>query len=133
MYSLASLNWLNCHHLNYFWVIAREGSIKQACKVLSLSQPALSAQLPTLENAIGEKLFSRIGRKLVLTDVGQEGHGLLPGSSVVAREITCQYQVRAVGHIAELTERFYGITVDRRIKHPAVLAISKSAKDAVFA
>lgn len=299
------MNWLNYHHLLYFWVIAREGSIKQACEVLTLSQPALSAQLAVLENSIGEKLFERVGRKLVLTDIGQEtyryaeeiftlgqeltnslkghrpsqpvrlivgiaevvpkmvaykllkvafkefesikivcwegrverllgelalhsldivltdapvppnvsikahshllgetpvtifgterlcrqyrrkfpqslngapfllptnnsvlrrgmeewfrknqiiplivgefedgatmkafgqeGHGLFPGSSVVAKEITRQYQVRSVGHIAGLTERFYGITVDRRIKHPAVLAISKSAKETVFA
>lgn len=298
------MDWLNYHHLHYFWVIAREGSIKQACEVLSLSQPALSAQLATLENAIGEKLFSRIGRKLVLTDVGQEayryaeeiftlgqeltntlkgressqsirlvvgiaevvpkmvaykllkvafkefesikivcwegrlerllgelalhsldivltdapvpsnvsikahshllgetdvtifgreqlaqryrrkfpqsldgapfllpttnsvlrrgmdewfrkhhitplivgefedgatmkafgqeGHGLFPGSSVVAKEITRQYQVRTVGHVDGITERFFGITVERRIKHPAVLAISKSAKETVF-
>ena len=66
-----STDWLNYHHLLYFWVIAREGSIRQACEVLSLSQPALSAQLRALEDSIGEKLFSRVGRGLVLTDVGK--------------------------------------------------------------
>ena len=64
----------NSHRLHYFWVIAREGSIKRACEVLSHSQPALSAQLATFENAIGEKLFSRMGRKLELRDVGQEAY-----------------------------------------------------------
>ena len=298
------MDWLNYHHLLYFWVIAREGSIKQACEVLTLSQPALSSQLRALEDAIGEKLFFRTGRKLVLTDVGkvvyryadeifslgreltstlkgygtqrpvrlivgiaevvpkmvaykllkvaykqfehmkivcwegrlerllgelalhtldivitdtpvpttvsieahshligesgvtlfgpeslasryrrdfprsldgapfllptsnsvlrrglddwfrkhgiepfivgefedgatmkafgQEGHGLFPGSSVVESEIARQYQVRKVGPITGLKERFYGITVERRLKHPAVLAISESAKEEVF-
>ncbi|MXX10063.1 MAG: transcriptional activator NhaR [Nitrospira sp. SB0677_bin_15] len=298
------MDWLNYHHLLYFWVIAREGSIKQARDVLSLSQPALSAQLRALEDAIGEKLFSRVGRKLVLTDVGkvvyryadeifslgreltntlkghgtqrpirlvvgiaevvpkmvaykllkvaykqfehmrivcwegrlerllgelalhtldivltdtpvppivsieahshllgesgvalfgpehlashyrrkfpqsldgapfllptpnsmlrrgldewfrkrgvepfivgefedgatmqafaQEGHGLFPGSSVVESEISRQYQVRKVGHVTGVKQRFYGITVERRLKHPAVLAISESAKEEVF-
>ncbi len=298
------MEWLNYHHLLYFWVIAREGSIKQACDRLNLSQPALSVQLRTLEDAVGEKLFERIGRGLVLTEIGkityryadeiftlgneltntlkgreadhpvrlivgiaevvpkmvaykllkaafqqfenikiicwegrlerllgelalhtldivltdapvpptvsieahshllgetgvtifgteplarhyrrkfpqsldgarfllptnnsmlrrgieewfrkhhihptvvgefedgatmkafgQEGHGLFPGSSVVAKEITRQYQVRTIGHIPELTESFYGITVERRIKHPAVLAISQSAKETIF-
>ena len=298
------MDWLNYHHLLYFWVIAREGSIKQAREVLSLSQPALSAQLRALEDAIGEKLFSRVGRKLVLTDVGkvvyryadeifslgreltntlkgygtqrpirlvvgiaevvpkmvaykllkvaykqfeymkivcwegrlerllselalhaldivitdtpvpsnvsieahshllgesgvtlfgtehlashyrrkfpqsldgapfllptpnsmlrrgldewfrkygiepfvvgefedgatmqafaQEGHGLFPGSSVVESEITRQNQVHKVGRMTGLRERFYGITVERRLKHPAVLAISESAKEEVF-
>ncbi len=298
------MDWLNYHHLLYFWVIAREGSIKQAREVLSLSQPALSAQLRALEDAIGEKLFSRVGRKLVLTDVGkvvyryadeifslgreltntlkgygterpirlvvgiaevvpkmvaykllkvaykqfehmkivcwegrlerllgelalhtldivitdtpvppsvsveahshllgesgvtlfgpehlashyqqkfpqsldgapfllptsnstlrrgldewfrkhgvepfvvgefedgatmqafaQEGHGLFPGSSVVESEIARQNQVHKVGRMTGLRERFYGITVERRLKHPAVLAISESAKEEVF-
>lgn len=65
------MEWLNYHHLLYFWVIAREGSIKRACEVLSLSQPALSAQLRALEDTLGEKLFDRVGRKLVLTEMGQ--------------------------------------------------------------
>ncbi|MEX0828839.1 MAG: transcriptional activator NhaR [Nitrospirales bacterium] len=65
------MEWLNYHHLQYFWVIAREGSIKRACEELNLSQPALSAQLRTLEDALGEKLFNRVGRTLVLTDMGQ--------------------------------------------------------------
>ena len=298
------MDWLNYHHLLYFWVIAREGSIKQACEVLSLSQPALSAQLRALEDSMGEKLFLRVGRGLVLTDVGkvvyryageifslgkeltntlkgqetyrpvrlvvgiaevvpkmvaykllkvafkqfkqikvvcwegrlerllgelaqhmldivltdtpvpptisveahshvlgesgvtlfatdrlamkyrrkfpqsldgapfllpttnsvlrrgiddwfrkhriqplivgefedgatmkafaQEGHGVFPGSSVVATEINRQYKVRKVGSLEGLTERFYAITVERRLKHPAVVAISESAKESVF-
>jgi len=65
------MEWLNYHHLQYFWVIAREGSIKRACEELNLSQPALSAQLRVLEDTLGEKLFNRVGRTLVLTDVGQ--------------------------------------------------------------
>jgi LysR family transcriptional activator of nhaA len=62
----------------------------------------------------------------------QEGHGLFPGSSVVESEITRQNQVHKVGRITGLRERFYGITVERRLKHPAVLAISESAKEKVF-
>ena len=298
------MDWLNYHHLLYFWVIAREGSIKNAQEVLSLSQPALSAQLRALEDAIGEKLFSRVGRRLVLTDVGKvvyryadeifslgreltstlkgygtqrpirlvvgiaeavpkmvaykllkvacrqfehikivcwegrlerllgelalhaldivltntpippsvsieahsqllgqsgvtlfgperlaphyqrnfprsldgapfllptpnstlrrgmddwfrkhgiepfvvgefedgatmqafarEGHGLFPGSSVVEAEIARQNQVRKVGLITGLSERFYGITVERRLNHPAVLAVTESAKERIF-
>ena len=298
------MDWLNYHHLFYFWVIAREGSIKKACEVLSLSQPAISAQLRALEDAMGEQLFSRTGRRLILTDVGkvayryaeeifslgreltntlkghgtyhpihltvgiaevvpkmvaykllkvayerftqikivcwegrlerllselalhtldivladtpvppsvsieahshllgesgvtlfgterlasryrrtfprsldgapfllptsnstlrrgmddwfrrhkiepiivgefedsatmkafaQAGQGLFPGSSVVESEIARQYQVRKVGQLTGITERFFGITVARRLKHPAVMAISDSAKETVF-
>ena len=61
---------LNYHHLFYFWTVAREGSITRASEVLHLTQPAVSAQLRTFERALGEPLFERRGRKLVLTETG---------------------------------------------------------------
>ncbi|MBK8002777.1 MAG: transcriptional activator NhaR [Gemmatimonadetes bacterium] len=63
--------WLNYHHLYYFWTVAREGSIARATQKLHLTQPTISAQIKALEESLGEPLFSRTGRKLVLTDVGQ--------------------------------------------------------------
>jgi LysR family transcriptional activator of nhaA len=63
--------WLNYHHLLYFWTVARVGSVTRACEELHLTQPAISAQLRTLERSLGEKLFARSGRQLVLTEVGQ--------------------------------------------------------------
>lgn len=63
--------WLNYHHLLYFWTVARLGSIARATEELHLTQPAISAQLRTLERSLGEKLFVKSGRHLVLTDVGR--------------------------------------------------------------
>lgn len=68
---LTLMEWLNYHHLLYFWFVAKEGSLARACEKLSLTQPTISAQIHELENALGEKLFTRIGRNLVLTDVGR--------------------------------------------------------------
>ncbi|HEU4954620.1 MAG TPA: transcriptional activator NhaR [Gemmatimonadales bacterium] len=65
-----ALAWLNYHHLLYFYTVAREGSIARACAVLHLTQPTVSSQLRTLEEAFGEKLFERRGRGLVLTEMG---------------------------------------------------------------
>lgn len=65
------MNWLNYHHLLYFWVVAKEGGLVPAGRVLRLSHPTLSAQVHALEDRLGEKLFSRVGRKLVLTDAGR--------------------------------------------------------------
>ncbi len=64
------MNWLNYQHLLYFWVVAKEGGLVAAGRVLRLSHPTLSAQIHALEERLGERLFSREGRKLVLTDVG---------------------------------------------------------------
>jgi len=65
------MEWLNYHHLLYFWVVAREGTIAAACQELSLAQPTISAQLRVLEAALGEKLFTRVGRNLALTETGR--------------------------------------------------------------
>ncbi len=65
------MDWLNYHHLLYFWVVAREGSIASACERLHLAQPTISSQLRKLEKSIGQRLFKRVGRNLVLTETGQ--------------------------------------------------------------
>lgn len=65
------MEWLNYHHLLYFYVVAREGSIAKAGEQLLLAQPTISAQIHALEESLGEELFQRSGRRLVLTDFGR--------------------------------------------------------------
>lgn len=66
-----NLEQLNFHHLFYFWRVAKLGHLTRAAEDLHTSQSALSAQIRQLEDRIGEDLFSRQGRRLVLTDTGQ--------------------------------------------------------------
>jgi LysR family transcriptional activator of nhaA len=65
------MEWLNYHHLLYFWVTAREGSITKASAVLNLTQPTISGQITALEESLGEKLFEKSGRGLALTEMGR--------------------------------------------------------------
>lgn len=65
------LQQLNYHHLYYFWMVAREGSVVAASEQLGLSQPTVSTQMRKLEKTLGRKLLDRVGRGLVLTDAGQ--------------------------------------------------------------
>lgn len=69
------MEWLNYHHLFYFWKVVKLGSITAACKELRLAPPTVSAQLRSLEEQLGEKLLMRRGRALVPTDVGQMVYG----------------------------------------------------------
>ena len=62
---------LNFHHLFYFWRVAKTGHLTRAAQDLHISQSALSAQIRQLEERLGEVLFEREGRRLVLTDTGQ--------------------------------------------------------------
>lgn len=64
------MEWLNYHHLFYFWTVMREGSITAASTKLSLAQSTVSAQLSRLEESLGAKLFTRVGRNLEPTDMG---------------------------------------------------------------
>lgn len=65
------MEWLNYHHLLYFWTVAREGGLAPAGKVLRLSQSALSGQIRQLEGNLGQSLFERRGRKLEMTETGR--------------------------------------------------------------
>jgi LysR family transcriptional activator of nhaA len=65
------LEQLNFHHLFYFWRVAKTGHLTQASHDLHVSQSALSSQIRQLEDRLGEPLFERSGRRLVLTETGQ--------------------------------------------------------------
>lgn len=67
----ARVEFLNYHHLRYFWVVAKEGGLRRAAEKLRVSQPTISAQIAALEGVVGEKLFRRGGRALALTETGQ--------------------------------------------------------------
>lgn len=64
------MNRLNYHHLYYFWRVAKHGNLTATAEKLAISQSALSAQINQLEHAIGQPLFAREGRQLVLTELG---------------------------------------------------------------
>jgi len=86
------MDWLNYHHLLYFWVVAREGTIARACDQLHLTQPSISKQLHQRR----------------------------------------QYHVQPVGRLDAVRERFYAISVERKLKHPAVKAITEAAQSTLF-
>src|SRR5450759_1546104 len=80
------MEWLNYHHLLYFWVVAKQGSIAAATKELHLAHPTISGQIHRLEDVLGEKLFLRKGRKLALTDAGRVAFGYAEEIFALGRE-----------------------------------------------
>lgn len=62
---------LNYHHLRYFRAIANEGSLTRAANQLNISQSALSVQLRRLEESLGQALFEREHKSMVLTEAGR--------------------------------------------------------------
>ena len=65
------MEYLNYHHLRYFWRVVRVGGVAEAARELRVSSPAVSSQIRELQEFLGEPLFSRSGRKLALTEMGR--------------------------------------------------------------
>ncbi|MEK7408054.1 MAG: transcriptional activator NhaR [Acidobacteriota bacterium] len=96
------MEWLNYHHLFYFWTVAREGSITRASRQLLLAQPTISGQIRALENALGEKLFIRSGRTLALTEVGRLVSRYANEIFSLGRELTDALKGRSAGRPVRL-------------------------------
>lgn len=78
---------LNYHHLRYFWTVAKEGSLRRASDKLKVSQPSMSTQIKLLEAALGEALFRPSGRSLALTEFGQLVFGYAEEIFTIGNEI----------------------------------------------
>ncbi len=82
-----AVEWLNYHHLRYFYVVAKEGSLARAAEKLGVSQPSISEQIRELESAFGEKLFQREGRNNKLTAAGRVVFGYAEDIFSLGREL----------------------------------------------
>jgi LysR family transcriptional regulator, transcriptional activator of nhaA len=91
------MDWLNYHHLYYFWAVAREGSLVRAAADLRLAPSTLSGQIRTLEQQVGSRLFSRAGRSLVLTETGRVVFRYAEDIFSLGRELKDALRGRGVG------------------------------------
>jgi LysR family transcriptional activator of nhaA len=65
------MNRLHYHHLQYFWLVAKERNLSKASVRLRLAPSTLSGQIHSFERVLGQPLFARVGRRLELTDAGR--------------------------------------------------------------
>jgi len=82
--------------------------------------------------AIRPRIVGEFEDSALLNAFGQAGLGLFAAPSVIAAEVRRQYQVRPVGEVDDVRERFYAISIERKLKHPAVVAISEEARRKIF-
>jgi LysR family transcriptional activator of nhaA len=116
------MEWLNYHHLLYFWTVAREGSIVRAGKELGLAHPTISGQIHRLEEVLGEKLFARKGRDLVLTDAGRVAFRYADEIFTLGREFLDTVKGRASGQPIRLVVGVSSVlakSIVHRILEPA--------------
>ncbi len=125
---------LNYHHLRYFRIVAREGSITRAATKHNIAQSALSMQISALEAYLGQPLFERVGRRLVLTEAGYialdfadaiftKGDELL---GTFGRLEVSQHKVLRVGALATLSRNFQFEFLRAPLAAPGVEVIIRS-------
>lgn len=109
------MDWLNYHHLYYFWRVARAGSISAACRELLLAPPTISAQIQELERSLGQTLFSRRGRRLALTEAGRMAYRYADEIFSLGREFVDVLQGKAKSTSVEV-----GVGVNDVLPKPVV-------------
>jgi LysR family transcriptional regulator, transcriptional activator of nhaA len=105
---------LNYHHLHYFWQVAKIGHLTKAANNLHVSQSSLSAQIKQLEESMGQQLFSRQHRKLVLTDVGKIAYSYAESifnkgdelEALLTKGWQAEHQVIRVGMLSTMSRNF---------------------------
>ena len=80
------------------------------------------------EASIRPMLVGEFEDSALLMAFGQRGAGLFPAPSPIAREVERQFRVVSVGEVPSVRERLFAISVERKIKHPAVAAVCDAAR-----
>jgi LysR family transcriptional activator of nhaA len=83
--------------------------------------------------SIRPKVVAEFEDGALLNAFGQDGVGVFPVPLAIRRDVETQYRVHLIGVAGQVRERFYALSVDRRITHPAVVAITRSARKDLFA
>ena len=118
------MEWLNYHHLLYFWMVAKHGSITRASAELHLAHPTISGQIHRLEEVLGEKLFVRSGRNLVLTESGRVAYRYANEIFALGQEFQDTLKGRSTGQRLRLVVGVSDViakSIVHRILEPAFL------------
>ena len=119
------MEYLNYHHLRVFWMAAREGGVTRASEKLHVSQPTVTAQVRALEESFGQKLFTRAGRSLVLTDAGRSVYRYAEEILGLGQELMGTMQGRLPGRALRLKVGVANVVpklIAYRILEPALKA-----------
>jgi LysR family transcriptional activator of nhaA len=117
------MEWVNYHHLLYFWLVAREGSLARASAELRLAQSTVSKQIHLFEDALGHALFGKSGRRLVLTESGRVVFRYAEEIFGLGREMLDTLEDRPVGRPLRVTVGVADVVpklVAERILEPAM-------------
>lgn len=118
---------INFHHLRYFWAVAKEGNLTRTAARLRVAQSALSSQIHQLEAQLGDALFHRDGRQLVLTEAGKIAFAYAEEIFAAGTQLVStlehgrhREQVLRIGAVATLSRNFQESFVKPLLEQPGV-------------
>jgi LysR family transcriptional activator of nhaA len=105
-------------------------SLQQAPLLAPTDNTVLRRNLDQWFDALGlhPTIVGEFEDSALLKVFGQQGIGLFTAPSVIEAEVKRQYNVEVIGRVDAVRERFYAITVNRKLRHPAVIAMSDAAQ-----
>jgi LysR family transcriptional regulator, transcriptional activator of nhaA len=110
------------------------GSLDGAPVLLPPDNTTLRRSLDGWFAAVGvrPRVVGEFEDSALLNAFGQDARGLFPVPLAIRKDVEAQRGIRLVGIAERVRERFYALSVERRITHPAVVAISRSARQDLF-
>ena len=81
---------------------------------------------------IAPRVVGEFADSALLKAFGEAGAGVFASPTVIEKEIRRMYRATVIGRIEEISESFYAISPERRLKHPAVVAITNIAREDLF-
>ena len=118
---------LNFHHLHYFWAVAKDGNLTRTAQAMRVSQSALSAQIRQFEEQLGESLFRREARRLILTEAGRVVLGYADDIFATGQQLLAavkvgrpREEVLRLGAVATLSRNFQESFVAPLLSEPNV-------------
>lgn len=85
------------------------------------------------KNRIHPLVIAEFDDSALLKAFGQEGAGIFIAPSAIEKEVERRYEARAIGRVEEVRERFYAISVERRVTHPVIAMVMENARENLFA
>ena len=109
-------------------------SLDQSPMLLPMAMSSLRGMLDQWFERIDVRpiIIGEFADNALLTVFGQAGEGIFMAPTVIEKEVQLQYQVEIIGRTNKIREKFYAISVERIIRHPAVAAISEAAHQKLF-
>lgn len=110
-------------------------SLEGAPMLLPGEKAAAPAPLLRWLNDLGihPRVVGRFDDSALMKAFGRAGTGIFPAPTILREEILAQHGAEEIGVVDELVVRYFAISVERRITHPAVLAVTRTGRDALFA